>query len=332
MIHSGLYLLALEVTSECNLACPHCYGSFDRRGHALDLTSVRSLADQAVEMGVRVVTITGGEPLMLGDQFPDYLAPFVGRGMRVFLTTNGVGIGTTTTKEHLAGLDAVQVSIDGARATHDSVRGIGRFDDAIRALQTLHDWGFETAAMMTIHAGNVADVPEVLDLCRTVGARLSLERYSAPGRTEKVVSATPDQLQEVYELATAAGLHSFDPCFSAFGYWHRGELPASDRPIQGGCSAGVAALAVTADLEVLTCVRLRESIGSLRTQSLAEIWSDGPLLRQLRNRGLLEGACGSCDLSPVCGGCRAHAYAETGRLMAADPDCPIPVAAPTLRR
>lgn len=332
MTHTGLFLLAVEVTSECNLACPHCYGSFDRRGHAMDPSRVASIADQATDMGVRVVTITGGEPLVLGDQLPEYLAPFTNRGFRLFLTTNGVGIGTTIGKDHLRGLDAVQVSIDGGRQTHDGVRGIGRFDDAVDALRVLRSWDIETAAMMTVHAGNVDDVPEVLGLCQEVGARLSLERYSAPGRTENVVSATPDQLQGVYQLAQSAGLHSFDPCFSAFGYWHRGELPSGGRPVQGGCSAGVAALAITADLDVLTCVRLRESIGNLQHSDLASIWADGPLLRKLRNRGLLEGACGDCGLSPVCGGCRAHAYATTGRLMAADPDCPIPLASPTVRR
>jgi radical SAM protein with 4Fe4S-binding SPASM domain len=325
MNESGLYLLAVEVTSNCNLACAHCYGAFDGRGHAMRADAPELIAEQAAALGVRVVTITGGEPLTLGSQLPQYFQPFKRRGMRTFLTTNGVGIGGEVGKEVLEGLDGIQVSLDGGRAVHDRVRGRGRFDGAVEALRTLHEWGFETAVMMTLHADNVDDVPEILAVAKSVGARLSLERYSAPGRHDRTVSASPEKLARAYELALAENLHSFDPCYQAFGYWFRGALPQQGRAIQGGCTAGVAALAVTADLDVFTCVRLRVAIGNLERSTLADLWRGGPLLNELRDRSRLEGECGSCNLSPVCGGCRAHAYYSTGRLMASDPSCPVPV-------
>lgn len=325
MSDTGLYLLAVEVTSHCNLACAHCYGGFDGRGHPMPPEWPEAIAEQAAEMGVRVVTITGGEPLTLGADLPAYFRPFKRRGLRTFLTTNGIGIGAAVSRNLLEGLDGVQVSLDGARATHDRVRGRGRFEAALESLRTLRAWGFETAAMMTLHAGNVAEVPEVLAVAKSVGARLSLERYSAPGRHDRTEPAPAAALAHAYELALAEGLHSFDPCYQAFGYSSRDAFPPKGRTIQGGCTAGVAALAVSATLDVYTCVRLRVPIGNLRSTGLVELWRGGPLLNALRDRSRLEGACGSCGLSPVCGGCRAHAYYSTGRLMASDPSCPIPV-------
>lgn len=324
MNDSGLYLLAVEVTSHCNLACAHCYGGFDGRGHPMPPEWPEKIAAQAAAMGVRVVTITGGEPLTLGASLPDYFLPFKRRGMRTFMTTNGIGIGTAVGAEHLRGLDGVQVSLDGRESTHDRIRGKGRFQMAVESLGVLKEWGFDTAVMMTLHDSNVDDVSEILDVCKSVGARLSLERYSAPGRNDKTVPAPPEKLMEAYRLALANDLHSFDPCYTAFGYWFRGALPKEGRSIQGGCTAGVAALAVSAELDVFTCVRLRIPIGNLRFATLGHLWQGGPLLDQLRDRGALEGACGSCKLSPVCGGCRAHAYYTIGRVMAADPNCPVP--------
>lgn len=324
MSHSGLYLLAVEVTSHCNLACPHCYGAFDRRGSPMPPDWPERIAAQAEHMGVRVVTITGGEPLTLGERLPEYVRPFASRGFRTFLTTNGVGIGSAVLRQHLEGFAAVQVSLDGLRPVHDRIRGRGRFDEAVASLQRLREWGIETAVMMTLHRDNVRDVERMLDLCAELGARLSLERYSGPGRSDTVQPAQHDELLRAFEVAHGHCLGSFDPCYTAFGAWYRGATLAAGRPIQGGCSAGIAALGVTADLQVLSCVRIRTPVGDLRRSTLEEIWSGGPILDRLRRRDLLEEPCGSCSLSPVCGGCRAEALHATGRLMAADPGCPVP--------
>lgn len=325
---SGLYLLAVEVTSHCNLQCPHCYGAFNFRGHPMSPEWPERIGQQAFAMGVRTVTITGGEPLTLGDDLQHYIEPFTRRGLRTFLTTNGIGIGSTIGRDHIKGLAGVQISLDGGQVTHDRMRGRGRFEEAVDALRTVRDWGFDTAAMMTLHAANVDDVGEVIEICQKVGASLSLERYSSPGRTDTTRPASQEDLAAVYRLALEHGLHSFDPCYTAFGYWLRGALPNGNRLIQGGCSAGVAALAVAANLDVYTCVRLRLPIGNLAESDLLTLWQDGPLLRSLRDRTKLEGACGACGLRSVCGGCRAHAYHTAGSVTAADPDCPVPTNLP----
>jgi hypothetical protein len=61
--------------------------------------------------------------------------------------------------------------------------------------------------------------------------------------------------------------------------------------------------------------------GNLREQSFAEIWHHAPVMEEIRNRTLLQGRCGICELQNICGGCRARAYARTGNYLAEDPSC-----------
>jgi radical SAM protein with 4Fe4S-binding SPASM domain len=45
---------------------------------------------------------------------------------------------------------------------------------------------------------------------------------------------------------------------------------------------------------------------------LAEIWLRSPVFRDLWDRALLKGACGTCENRFICGGCRGKAYGLTG--------------------
>ena len=54
---------------------------------------------------------------------------------------------------------------------------------------------------------------------------------------------------------------------------------------------------------------------------LREIWDSSELFTQIRQRDHLGGRCGPCELSSLCGGCRARAYGMTGDVMAEDPLC-----------
>jgi radical SAM protein len=64
------------------------------------------------------------------------------------------------------------------------------------------------------------------------------------------------------------------------------------------------------------------AVGNVRDRPLTEIYRTSPVLRLLRDRDRLGGACGRCEFRQACGGSRAQAFAATGDPMAADPNCP----------
>ena len=61
--------------------------------------------------------------------------------------------------------------------------------------------------------------------------------------------------------------------------------------------------------------------GSIREESLAEIYRQPPLFIALRDSSQLEGKCSICEFREVCGGSRARAFVVTGSPFAQDPCC-----------
>jgi radical SAM protein with 4Fe4S-binding SPASM domain len=77
--------------------------------------------------------------------------------------------------------------------------------------------------------------------------------------------------------------------------------------------------------DVTPCPYLPVFAGSLRSASLADLWTSSELFARIRRRssssGGLGGRCGECEMNGHCGGCRARAFGMTGDLMAEDPLC-----------
>ena len=73
--------------------------------------------------------------------------------------------------------------------------------------------------------------------------------------------------------------------------------------------------------DVTPCPYLPVFAGTLRTSSLADLWTSSELFAGIRRRTALGGRCGECEMNGHCGGCRARAYGMTGDLMAEDPLC-----------
>ena len=99
---------------------------------------------------------------------------------------------------------------------------------------------------------------------------------------------------------------------------------ASRGPARGpsrGCLCGLAVAFVSHKGEVFPCGYLPVDCGSVRQRTLAEIWRDSDVFADLRDFERLTGKCGRCEFKGVCGGCRARAYALTGKYLAAEPAC-----------
>src|SRR6187401_3559971 len=82
-----------EITLRCDLACRHC-GSRAGRARPDELTTEEALdlVDQMAELGVREVTVIGGEAY-LRDDWTDIVRAVRKHGMTCTMTTGGRGLG-----------------------------------------------------------------------------------------------------------------------------------------------------------------------------------------------------------------------------------------------
>jgi AdoMet-dependent heme synthase len=88
-----------------------------------------------------------------------------------------------------------------------------------------------------------------------------------------------------------------------------------------GCLAGTSVCFISNEGRVYPCGYLPISAGDTRVQRFADIWSGSPVFRDLRDPDALDGKCHACRYHALCGGCRARAYAATGRFLAEEPFC-----------
>jgi MoaA/NifB/PqqE/SkfB family radical SAM enzyme len=123
-------------------------------------------------MGVRILILEGGEPLLWRDgrhTIADVIDAAHDRFASVCLTTNG-----TLSWDGLA-LDRVWVSLDGPERIHDSVRGYGVFKRAWQHVQKCR--GRNLLVSTTIGTHNVDGAPELLELLAEESAGMTVQFY-----------------------------------------------------------------------------------------------------------------------------------------------------------
>jgi len=167
-------LIFWELTKGCNLRCIHCRASATELSSPSDLSTqaAKEIIDQIASVSMPILVLSGGEPLFRSDIFE--LARYgTDKGLRVALATNG----TMVTKEVArlivdSGVRRVAISLDGADAvTHDTFRGIpGAFDAAIAGFRNLKNLGMSVQINTTIARHNAHQLPQVLELARSLGA------------------------------------------------------------------------------------------------------------------------------------------------------------------
>jgi radical SAM protein with 4Fe4S-binding SPASM domain len=167
-------LIFWELTKGCNLRCVHCRASATELSSPSDLSTqaARDIIDQIAAVSSPILVLSGGEPLFRRDIFQ--LAQYgTNQGLRVALATNGTLVTTEVAQKIVdSGIKRVAISLDGAdAATHDKFRGIpGAFDAAIAGFRNLKALGMSVQINTTIARHNAQQLPDVLELARSLGA------------------------------------------------------------------------------------------------------------------------------------------------------------------
>jgi AdoMet-dependent heme synthase len=299
--------------------------------------------------------LTGGEPLLRRDIL-EIVRRASERELWVVVGTNGVSITENVAKRLAeAGARGLSLSLDALDPDrHDHFRKVrGAWRNTVEGAEILNRTGLPFIVQTTAGSHNLGELDAIADFAHDrLAAKVWNLYFLVPtGRGQFVSDITPAQYDEVlaslyriqrkYDrkmlvnakcaphyiktvLENAAQTDSIptDPDSA------QGKPPwTGSSPIRtysggaGGCPAGTHYMGIRPNGDVTPCPYLPVFAGTLRSSSLADLWTSSELFVDIRRRTSLGGRCGACEMNGHCGGCRARAYGMTGDLMAEDPLC-----------
>jgi cyclic pyranopterin phosphate synthase len=145
--------LRISVIDRCNFRCPYCmpvehYGEhhqFLPRSHWLTAGEIRRVASLFVQLGVKKIRLTGGEPLLRRDilEIVESLASLEGVE-DIALTTNGTRLAEHAAELKAAGLKRLTVSLDSLdeRVFKEMNGGRGDLQTVLLGLEAANRAGF----------------------------------------------------------------------------------------------------------------------------------------------------------------------------------------------
>jgi len=202
------FLVLVELTRACELACRHCRAEAKRERDPDELTTteIAAILDDLGSLGSPrpIVVFTGGDPLMRPDLI-ELVRHGVDAQLAVAVAPAGTPHATPAVLGELrrAGVSTVSFSLDGARAsTHDSFRLTqGSFNWTVAACTAARRAGLRVQLNTTVTEETAHELPEVLDLARRLGVSLWSVFFLVPmGRGKALRPLSAEGIEDVLEF------------------------------------------------------------------------------------------------------------------------------------
>ncbi len=315
----------LQLTRACNTTCRHCFVEILPKSAPGEMSSaeIAALFAELDAIGSPVVLLAGGEPITRPD-LDEILTGVREHAIDAWLCTNATLIDERVARLLAdSALRGVSVSLDGIDvATHDSLRGSGHFERAVRGVQRLIDAGApEVQLRLTVTALNAPKLVGLGNLSRELGVHKVIvkpfRRAGAAIDARDLDLARPDYVRAVTALRAswpkdACELEVGDGVPRCLPEWTRAKA-------KFGCVGGHTAVTVTDDGRVAACgFVLPADAWSLREHSFAECWQRAPSVASWRSLAASPATLGSEAQMACGGGCRARAVGAGGSM--GDPD------------
>lgn len=310
-------VLNLEITDACGGSCAYCFASSVDDGRSnMAKEKVKEVIADARALGVRHVTLPGGDPLL----HPDFreIMEWIGSEMRLhaFAVTSAI-ISKAKAQMltelwrasclHMVGIHIDTIDPEVYARVH---RRADTLQLKVQGYQNLLDAGFPPSAVVAclcLTSESVKTAEKTMDWFHEKGVGwINLLPYKPYGfgDANKHFEPTKSDLRRVAE--------------------HRAKLRGREW-LQIGtmeCSKFFCktTLFVTFEGYVMPCAFFRETrYGNIYKESLVDIF-------KRHSQALLydfdvHGACGTCVHSDVCFGCRSTAQTYLGDVTASDPKC-----------
>lgn len=341
----NIQALYLILTTKCNLKCSYCLykssgsGSLSGKGEHMN----SNVAFEAVNLFSREtaknnrtgsnyweeVTFYGGEPLLnysCLESSIKYIRKMQDEGKvwgdaGFVINTNGTFLPKQFIDIAVDNRVEIQISIDGQRHVHDSVRifrsGKGSFDSVVSGMKKIKRAGAEFTPLITITNANIDLLPDFMEwLC----SEFLIKRYGL-----NLLMHTGGEVDHNYGKRAAQAMkktHKVAASFGAVDKMYEGifNIFSSGNVSSESCGAG-RKLVIFPSGSVHTCQALEESgITAIGQLPIFEPESANRIYWSARNR-FSNSTCLACPAIGGCsGGCGASAYNSEGDIHGIDPN------------
>lgn len=336
-----------HITSRCMKRCRHCY-MFESERYRTEieneLTYEKMIAilddinefEKKYNFGVNDFFITGGDPVLNPD-YENLLLELKRRGKRIYIMGNP----ETLTPEIIkvfkgAGVQQMQMSMDGLKETHDFYRGKGNFDVTVKALEMLDEYDLPGTIMFTLTGENKDELIPLMnfvsnntkakgfafDLVCGVGNAKDISLQLSKEEVKNYFELYLEEKKKIKSLGKQIRISEKSKFFQLLHYDNDEFYPydIDEFSAIGGCYVGFTCYTILADGSIAACRRFPAIIGKMPEQKMEDIFLGNELLKKFRRAENYE-TCGKCMFFKSCRGCPAVTYGYSKNPLSDNPLC-----------
>lgn len=295
--------LYLELTTDCNLRCKHCFNNSGESIKYMSIDQVEDIYNMVRKSNLKIIEVilSGGEPL-LHPKFDQILKLF-GDYYKVKVLTNGTLINDNHINLFKTANCDVQITLNGSNSTIDSeLRSDESFNRTIQSIKKIIDSNLSNKLIVTttINRTNTEDIEELTKLLISLGVkRYQLTYIYKIGRAnenwEEVKLETYTMLRLTEQIAKMKDRYDKQIKITTSGMKQLMKLIDDD--IRFECFALNEEIAIDADGNITVCPRLREYIDCNDLSMDKYHYAMDKMEVKLVNHGE---RCNECDNKTVC--------------------------------
>ena len=306
--YSAPLRMDLALTFKCQNDCIHCYAGGPHETPELSTVQWKSVIDKLSEIGIFILTFTGGEPTLRED-LPELLLYAQNKGMVTGLISNGRKLKDKAYVNLLekSGLDFVQVTLESQKSEiHDKMTNAkGSWRETIEGIKNAVQSQIYVSTNTTLSKNNIDDFLSTIDFIKSLG----VDAFGCNSLiySGKATDASPEFALSTEDLKTLLPLIRNKAQMIGLKFlWYTPTQYCNFDPVSLGlgvksCTAAMINACVGPNGDVYPCQSYFESLGNILAEPWEKIWNH-PLAERIRRREYVEDKCKNCNELQVCGG------------------------------
>ena len=333
------FAFQFHITDECDQRCEHCYIFSEDNNKCLNemkLADIETVIENSVKMCEKMKRlpyfyITGGDPI-LHKNFWKVAGLLKERDIPFGILGNPFHLNDEVCQKLKSfGCSKYQMSIDGMKKTHDSIRKPGSFDTTIEKISCIRKAGMDCAIMTTVSGTNKDEIEDIVDLVVENHVDIFAFARYCPTSFEKETHLEPQEYRNLMARLWAK-FEKYKNCETTFNLkdhlwnlflYEQGlfKIPEGldNNIMYDGCNCGKCHMTILPTGDVYACRRMESMIGNALTDSMYDLFI-GSAMDEYRKYDKFE-KCAKCELLRFCRGCPAVAYGYNHNMYSADPQC-----------